>query len=210
MMGQRLYLSNDETVKHMVLRETHESKFSIHLGSTKMYRDLKHLYWWPNMKREIVEYVSKCGICEQVKVGYQRPIGPLQSLQIPEWKWEMITMNFMLGFPRGRKGNDAIWVIVDWLTKSVLFLPIKMTDSVDKLANIYINEVVWLHGIPVSIVLDRDPRFTFWLWPSIQCALGTRLDMSTTFHPQTNGQLERVIQVLEDLLRACVLEFRGN
>jgi hypothetical protein len=72
----------------------------------------------------------------------------------------MITMNFMLGFPRGRKGNDAIWVIVDWFMKSVLFLPIKMTDSVDKLANIYINEVVWLHGIPVSIVLDRDPRFT--------------------------------------------------
>jgi transposase InsO family protein len=109
-------------------------------------------------------------------------------------------MDFMLGFPRGRKGNDAIWVIVDWLTKSVLFLPIKMTDSVDKLANIYINEVVWLHGILVSIVSDRDPKFTSRLWPSIQRALGTRLDISTAFHPQTDGQLERVIQVLEDLL----------
>jgi hypothetical protein len=114
------------------------------------------------------------------------------------------------GFPRGRKGNDAIWVIVDWLTKSVLFLPIKMTDSVDKLANIYINEVVWLHGILVSIVSDRDPKFTSRLWPSIQRALGTRLDISTAFHPQTDGQLERVIQVLEDLLRACVLEFGGT
>jgi transposase InsO family protein len=109
-------------------------------------------------------------------------------------------MDFMLGFPRGRKGNDAIWVIVDWLTKFVLFLPIKMTDSVDKLANIYINEVVWLHGILVSIVSDRDPKFTSRLWPSIQRALGTRLDISTAFHPQTDGQLERVIQVLEDLL----------
>ena len=109
-------------------------------------------------------------------------------------------MDFMLGFPRGRKGNDAIWVIVDWLMKSVLFLPIKMTDSVDKLANIYINEVVWLHGILVSIVSDRDPKFTSRLWPSIQLALGTRLDISTAFHPQTDGQLERVIQVLEDLL----------
>jgi len=210
MMGQRLYVPNDETIKRMVLQEAHESKFSIHPGSTKMYRDLKHLYWWPNMKREIAEYVSKCGICQQVKVEHQRPAGPLQPLQIPEWKWEMITMDFVSGFPKGRKGNDAIWVIVDRLTKSALFLPIKMTDSVDKLAKIYINEVVRLHGIPVSIVSDRDPRFTSRLWPSIQHALGTRLDMSTTFHPQTDGQSERVIQVLEDLLRACVLEFGGN
>jgi hypothetical protein len=103
------------------------------------------------------------------------------------------------GFPKGRKGNDAIWVIVDRLTKSALFLPIKMTDSVDKLAKIYINKVVRLHGIPVSIVSDRDPRFTSRLWPSILHALGTRLDMSTAFHPQTDSQSKRVIQVLEDL-----------
>ena len=114
-MGQRLYVPNDETVKQMVLREAYESKFSIHSDSTKMYQDLKHLYWWPNMKREIAEYVSKCEICQQVKVEHQRPAGPLQSLQIPEWKWEMITMDFVSRFPTGRKGNDAIWVIVDRL-----------------------------------------------------------------------------------------------
>jgi hypothetical protein len=160
MMGQWLYVPNDETIKRMVLQEAHESKFSIHPSSTKMYRDPKHHYWWPNMKKEIAEYVSKCGICQQVKVEHQRLVGPLQPLQIPEWKWEMITMDFVLGFPKGRKGNDAIWVIVDRLMKSALFLPIKMTDSIDKLAKIYINEVVWLHGIPVSIVSNRDPRFT--------------------------------------------------
>jgi hypothetical protein len=119
-------------------------------------------------------------------------------------------MDFMLGFPKGRKRNDAIWVIVDRLMKSVLFLSIKMTNSVDKLAKIYIKEVVRLHRIPVFIVLDRDLRFTSRLWSSIQHALGTRLDMSTAFHPQINGQSERVIQVLKDLLRACVIEFRGN
>jgi hypothetical protein len=136
MMGQRLYMPNDETVKQMVLQEAHKSKFSIHPGSTKMYRDLKHFYWWPNMKREIAEYVSKCGICQQVKVEHQRPTGPLQPLQplqIPEWKWEMITIDFVSGFPKWRKGNDAIWVLVDRLTKSALFLPIKMTNSVDNL-----------------------------------------------------------------------------
>ena len=112
------------------------------------------------MKRKITEYVSKYDICQQVKVEHQRPAGPLQSLQISKWKWEMITMNFVLGFPKERKGNDAIWVIVDRLTKSILFLPIKMTDSVDKLAKVYINEVVRFHGILVSIVSYRDPRFT--------------------------------------------------
>jgi len=103
MMGQRLYMPNDKIVKRMVLQEAHESKFSIHPGSTKMYQDLKHLYWWPNMKRKIDEYVFKCRICQQVKVDHQRPAGPLQPLQIPEWKWEMITMDFMSGFPKGRK-----------------------------------------------------------------------------------------------------------
>jgi hypothetical protein len=101
-------------------------------------------------------------------------------------------MDFLLGFPKGKKGNDAIWVIVDCLTKSMLFLPIKMTDLVDKLAKIYINEVVRLHEIPVSIVSNRDPRFTFHLWPSIQHVLGKRLDINTAFHLQTDGQSERV------------------
>uniref|UniRef100_A0A6N2KN05 Integrase catalytic domain-containing protein n=1 Tax=Salix viminalis TaxID=40686 RepID=A0A6N2KN05_SALVM len=202
MMGQILYVPYDGTIKRMVLQEAHESKFSIYPGSTKMYRDLKLLYWWPNMKREIAEYVSKCRICQQVKVEHQRPPGPLQPLQIPKLKWEMITMDFVLGFPKGRKGNDAIWVVVDRLMKSALFLPIKMTDSVDKLAKIYISEVVRLHGILVSIVSDRDPR----LWPSIQQALGIRLDMSTAFHPQTDGQSERVIQ--EEHL--ALIEFTYN
>jgi len=112
------------------------------------------------MKRKIAEYVSKYNIYQQVKVEHQRPARPLQLLQISKWKWEMITMNFVSGFPKERKGNDAIWIIVDRLTKSVLFLPIKMTDSINKIAKVYINEVVRLHEILVSIVSDRDPRFT--------------------------------------------------
>ena len=112
--------------------------------------------------------------------------------------------------PREKGGNNAIWVIVDRLTKSALFLPVKMIDPVDKLAKIYVNKVVRFHGVPTSIVSNRDPRFTSRLWPSIQHALGTNLSISTAFHPQTDGQSERVIQILEDLLRACALEFGGN
>ena len=162
------------------------------------------------MKKEIAEYVSRCGICQQVKIEHQRPAGELQPLPIPEWKWENIAMDFVTGLPKGKKGNDAIWVVVDRLTKSVLFLPIKMTDPIDKLAKLYVNEVIRLHGVPISMVSDRDPRFTSRLWPSLQRALGTEVNLSTAFHPQTDGQSKRTIQTLEDLLRSCVLEFGGN
>jgi len=175
-----------------------------------MYRDLKEYYWWPNMKKEIAEFMSNYEICQQVKIEHQKPAGELQSLTIPEWKLEDISMDFVTGLPRGKKGNDAIWVIVDWLTKSALLLLMKMTDSVDKLAKLYVNEVIRLHGVPVSIISDRDPRFTLRLWPSLQRAMGTKLNLSTTFHPQMDGQSERTIQTLEDLLRSCVLEFGGN
>jgi hypothetical protein len=162
------------------------------------------------MRKEVAGYVAKCSICQQVKVEHRKPAGLLQQLPIPEWKWEMITMDFVSGLPRRKRGNNAIWVIVDRLTKFALFLPVKMTDSVDKLAKIYVNEVVRLHGVPTLIVSDRDPRFTSRLWPSIQRALGTNLSISTAFHLQTDGQSERIIQILKDLLRACALEFGGN
>jgi len=119
-------------------------------------------------------------------------------------------MDFVSSLPKRKRGNNVIWVIVDRLTKSALFLPMRKLDSIDKLTQLYVNEVIRLHGVLVSIVSDRDPRFTSRLWPSIQQALGTRLNLSTTFHPQTDGQTERTIQTLEDLLRACILEFEGN
>ena len=175
-----------------------------------MYRDLKEYYWWPNMKKEIAEYVSRCGICQQVKIEHQRPAGKLQPLPIPEWKWENIAMDFVTGLPKEKRGNEAIWVVVDRLMKSALFLPTKMTDPVDKLAKLYVNEVIRLHGVPLSIVSNWDPRFTSRLWSRLQRALGTKVNLSTTFHPQTDGQSERTIQTLEDLIRSCVLEFEGN
>jgi hypothetical protein len=119
-------------------------------------------------------------------------------------------MDFTSGPPKEKKGSDAVWVIVDRLTKSALFLLIRMKDLMEKLARLYVNEVVRLHGVPLLIVSDRDPRFTSRLWPSVQKALGTKLNLSTTFHPQTDGEYERTIQILEDLLRAYILEFEGS
>ncbi|GJW12704.1 putative reverse transcriptase domain-containing protein [Tanacetum coccineum] len=127
--------------------------------------------------------------------------------EIPEWKWEKITMDFVTKLPKTANGYDTIWVIVDRLTKSAHFLPMKETDPMEKLMKLSMKEVVTRHGVPVSIISDRDSKFTSLFWKALHKALGTRLDMSTAYHPQTDGQSERTIQTLEDMLRACVLDF---
>ncbi|GJR83710.1 reverse transcriptase domain-containing protein [Tanacetum coccineum] len=194
-------------LRALIMHESHKSKYSIHPGSDKMYQDLKKLYWWPNMKAEIATYVSKCMTCAKVKAEYQKPSGLLVQPIIPIWKWENITMDFVTKLPKTTSGQDTIWVIVDRLTKSAHFLPMKETDSMEKLTRQYLKEVVSRHGVPVSIISDRDSKFTSHFWKSLNEALGTQLDMSTAYHPQTDGQSERTIQTLEDMLRACVMDF---
>ncbi|GJT03245.1 putative nucleotidyltransferase, ribonuclease H [Tanacetum coccineum] len=194
-------------LRSVVMHESHKSKYSIHPGSEKMYQDVKKLYWWPNMKADIATYVSKCLTCAKVKAEHQRPSGLLVQPAIPEWKWDNITMDFITKLPKSSQGFDTIWVIVDRLTKSAHFLPIRENDPLDKLARLYLNRIVARHGIPVSIICDRDGRFTSNFWRSFQKALGTDLSMSTAYHPETDGQSERTIQTLEDMLRACVIDF---
>ncbi|GJW57609.1 putative reverse transcriptase domain-containing protein [Tanacetum coccineum] len=150
---------------------------------------------------------EKCLTCAKVKAEHQRPSGLLVQPAIPEWKWDNIMMDFITKLPKSSQGFDTIWVIVDRLTKSAHFLPIRENDPLDKLARLYLNKIVARHGIPVSIICDRDGRFTSNFWRSFQKALGTDLSMSTAYHPETDGQSERTIQTLEDMLRACVIDF---
>ncbi|GJX29517.1 putative reverse transcriptase domain-containing protein [Tanacetum coccineum] len=151
-----------------------------------MYQDMKKLYWWPNMKANIATYVNKCLTCAKVKAEHQRPLGLLVQPDIPQWKWDNITMDFVTKLPKSSQGYDTIWVIVDRLTKSAIFVPMRETDPMDKLARMYLKEVVTRHGIPISIIYDRDLRFASNFWRSLQNALGTSLEMSTAYHPQTN------------------------
>ncbi|GJY49151.1 putative reverse transcriptase domain-containing protein [Tanacetum coccineum] len=192
----------------LIMHESHKSKYSIHPRSNKMYQELKKLYWWPNMKAEIATYVSKCLTCAIVKIEYQKPYGLLVQPEIPQWKWENITMDFVTKLPKTATGQDMIWVIVDRLTKCAHFLPMRKDDTLEKLTRQYLKEVVSRHGVPVSIISDHDGKFTSHFWKTLNKALGTRLDMSTTYYPQTDSQSERTIQTLEDMLRACVLDFR--
>ncbi|GJT23119.1 putative reverse transcriptase domain-containing protein [Tanacetum coccineum] len=154
-------------LRSVIMHESHKSKYSIHPGSDKMYQDMKKLYWWPNMKANIAHIIQP---------------------SIPEWKWDNITMDFITKLPKSSHGFDTIWVIVDRLTKSAHFLPIRENDPLDKLARLYLNRIVARHGIPVSIICDRDGRFTSNFWKSFQKALGTDISMSTTYHPE-NQQL---------------------
>ncbi|GJZ94949.1 putative reverse transcriptase domain-containing protein [Tanacetum coccineum] len=184
---------------------TNQKTLSIRVSDI-MYQDMEEAILVPNMKPTKPLMLAML-TCAKVKAEHQRPSGLLVQPKIPEWKWDNITMDFVTKLPKTSQGYDTIWVIVDRLTKSAIFTPIRETDPLDKLARLYLKEVVTRHGIPVSIICDRDPRFASNFWRSLQNALGTNLDMSTAYHPQTDGQSERTIQTLEDMLRACAIDF---
>ncbi|GJU97734.1 reverse transcriptase domain-containing protein [Tanacetum coccineum] len=209
-LAERIWVPVYGNLRTLIMNEAHATRYSVHPGADKMYYDLRGLYWWPRMKKDIAMYVSKCLTCSKVKAEHQKPSGLLQQPEIPEWKWENITMDFINKLPRTSSGHDSIWVIVDRLTKSAHFLAIREDYKIERLARLYINEIVARHGVPVSIISDRDSYFTSRFWQSLQKALGTRLDLSTAYHPETDGQSERTIQTLEDMLRACAIDFGGN
>nr|GEU58251.1 reverse transcriptase domain-containing protein [Tanacetum cinerariifolium] len=170
--------------------------------------DLNKLYWWPNMKAIIAEYVGKCLTCSRVKTECQKPSGLLTQPKIHIWKWERITMDFVTKLHRTSNGHDTIWFIVNRLTKSAHFIPTRETESMNALTWLYIKEIISRHGVPISIFSDRDSHFTSRFWQSLQNALGTQLDMSTTYHLETDRQSKRTIQTLEDMLWACAIDFR--
>jgi hypothetical protein len=147
-------------IKELILKEVHETPYSIHPGSTKMYMDLKELFWWNNMKQEIAKFVSEWHTCQRVKAEHQSPAGLMQPLSISGWKWEEIGMDFIKGLPLTPKKKGMIWVIVDRLTKTAHFLAINQKDSGEKLVNLYVQEIMRKHGVPKTIVLDRGSIFT--------------------------------------------------
>nr|GFC90648.1 transposon Ty3-I Gag-Pol polyprotein [Tanacetum cinerariifolium] len=154
--------------KSCMIAEAHSSPFSIHPGSTKTYHDLKQHFWWSGMKRDVATFVARCLICQQVKIEHQRASGLLQPLDIPVWKWDEISMDFITELPQTQRRHDTIWVVVDRLTKSAHFLPIRKVYFVSRLAKIFQQEIVRLHGTPSAIVSDGDPRFASRFWKGLQ------------------------------------------
>jgi hypothetical protein len=206
----RLVVPKDLELRNKNFDEAHLSKFSMHLGSNKMYHDLRSLYWWTRMKREIAKYISKCDTCQRIKASHLKIAGTLQPLPIPSWKLEDISMDFIVGLPNTSRHHDSIWVIVDRLTKAAHFLPVHTTHKAERYAKIYIDQIVCLHGIPRTIISDRGTPFVACFWEQLQKSLGTTVIRSSAYHPQNDGQTERVNQVHKDMLRACVIHYGKN
>jgi hypothetical protein len=150
----RICVPKEGDSRHTIMDEAHNSAYSIHPGATKMYMDLKQKYWWNGMKGDIAQFVSHCDTCQRIKAEHQKPAGLLQPLPIPIWKWDEIGMDFVVGLPKTQKWNDSIWVIVDRLTKVAHYLPLRTNYGGEKLAHLYVDNIVKIHGVPSRIASD--------------------------------------------------------
>ena len=203
--NKRLYVPNEDSLRKLILDKFHISHYTGHPGYQKMVTGLRKEYHWPKMKREVAEYLARRLECQQIKAEHLHLAGLLQPLPIPEWKWETISMDIITGLPRTKKNNDSIMVVVDMLSKAAHFIPVQSTYKAVQIAHIFMQNVFKLHGLPKVIMFDRDVKFTSTFWKTLFAELGTQLSFSTAYHPQTDGQTERVNQVVEEMLRACVM-----
>jgi hypothetical protein len=177
----RICVPNIESLRETILKEAHDSDYSIHPGSTKMYQDLKQKYWWYGLKRDMAAHVIMCDVCQRVKAEHQRSTGLLYPLKIPDWKCEEIVMDFITGLPHTSKGYDSIWVIVDRLTKVAHFIPVKTTYKGSQLAELYMARIVCLHGVSKKIVSDRGSQFTSRFWKSFYENTDAKLNFSSAY-----------------------------
>ncbi|WVZ90296.1 hypothetical protein U9M48_036606 [Paspalum notatum var. saurae] len=197
----RICVPDVDSIKKLILSEAHDTAYSIHPGSTKMYHDLKERFWWYGMKRAVAEYVAVCDTCQRVKAEHQRPAGLLQPLKIPKWKWEEISMDFIVGLPRTQKGYNSIWVVVDRLTKVAHFISVNTTYSGARLAELYISRIICLHGVPKRIISDRGSQFTSRFWEQLHDSLDSKLRFGTRYHPRTDGRVLYGTEPLETRVR---------
>jgi len=206
----RLRIPNDDSIKGTLLFEAHDSILCGHVGVNKTARLLGRLFDWPRLRQDVRQYVTTCVGCQANKPSNQLPIGLLQPLPIPTRRWETVTMDLITQLPISQRQNDAIIVFVDKLSKMVHYAPCKTAISAPEVAQIFFQQIIRHHGVPNNIVSDRDPRFMSNFWQALWKELGSKLKMSTSYHPQTDGQTERSNRTLEDMLRAYVNYAQDN
>lgn len=200
----KIYIPNSESLRTQLLNEAHDVKINGHVGVAKTLELLKRQFYWPKMQQDVKDYIGSCVKCQSNKPSHVHSQGLLQPLSVPSVAWEQVSMDLITQLPLTRNKHDAIVVFVDKLTKMTHIVPTTTKVTAPELAKLFFREVVRLHGIPKSIVSDRDPRFTSNFWKCLWSLLGTKLAMSTAYHPQSDGQTERMNRTLEDMLRAYV------
>ncbi|KAG3020775.1 hypothetical protein PC120_g9066 [Phytophthora cactorum] len=201
----RVVVPHDEDLKYRILYEVHDTPVSGHLGREETYDSVSMMYWWPKLYKWVGTYVLTCETCQRTKSS-PHAAAPLASLPVPTGCWQSISIDFVFGLPKDMAGNTGIVVFVDRLSKMAHLAAVPDTIDGEGTALLFLDRVFRQHGLPEAIVSDRDPRFTAKFWKSLFQVLGTRLDMSTADHPQTDGQTERVNRVVEDILRSVCAE----
>jgi hypothetical protein len=206
MYKNKIYVPNVQDLKLMILNEIHNGPYAGHPGYQKIVAAVKSQHFWLGMKRVIVEYIVRCMECQKVKAEHRHLAGLLQPLPIPEWKWEVVTIDFIIGLSRIGNQHDSIIVVVDEITEASHFIPLKTTHKVANVVDIFMREITRLHDIPKIIVFDMDPKFTSKFWKGLIKGFKTKLNFNTAYHPESDGQTERVNQVIEDMLRMYVMD----
>jgi transposase InsO family protein len=202
--GEKLVVPPNPDIRQYVLSEMHDAKYSGHKGATKTYELVARDFWWPGLRKDVEQYVSTCLTCQRSKPNPWKVPGKLQPLQIPESKWSSVSMDLIVELPRTKTGFDTIVTFVDRLTKMAHFAPTTTTAGAEDLAWIFVEKVWQYHGLPDDFVTDRDGRFISKFWKEVMSRLGTKLSFSTAFHPQSDGQTERMNRIVEDYLRHYV------
>ncbi|MCO5573363.1 hypothetical protein L7F22_027132 [Adiantum nelumboides] len=202
--GNRLCITH--SLREKVMYESHAPPYAGHRGIQSTLRAIETYFYWPTMKRDIPDYVSKCVVCQKTKFDRGKQPGLLQPLPIPDSPWESISMDFIFGLPKSIHGNTGIWTIVDRFSKQAHFIPVKKTIKAHQMATLFISQIFKYHGLPSSIVSDRDPRMTSNFWKGLFENIGTRLNFSSAYHPQTDGQSEITNLTILDLLKSYVTE----
>lgn len=202
--GSRMFVPDDNELKHAILEKFHDSPMSGHGGIKKTLELISRDFWWSNMTKDIEDYIRGCERCQKTKAVQLKPGGLLFPHIIPQSPWAEISMDFITHLPKSQNGNDSILVIVDKLTKYLHCFAIKEKISSQETAALFFERIVTLHGLPSKIISDRDTRFTSNFWRELMRIVGVQQNMSTSFHPQTDGQSERMNRIIEDTLRCYI------
>ncbi|GJP84341.1 hypothetical protein CLOP_g14407 [Closterium sp. NIES-67] len=199
----KIWVPNYPPLRQLLLKEYHDVLYAGHFGSNKTLTGIAKHYYWPHMADDVQKFVTSCDTCQRMKSSKQKKAGLLQPLPVPEQPWQVVSLDFITGLPPTTSGHDAILVVIDKFSKMGHFIPTHTTARTEETAQLFVRHIISQHGIPTTLIADRDPKFTSKFWKELMSLLGTKLAMSSAYHPQTDGQTERLNQIVEQLLRAA-------
>ncbi|GJP42069.1 hypothetical protein CLOM_g1661 [Closterium sp. NIES-68] len=199
----KIWVPNYPPLRQLLLEEYHDVLYAGHFGSNKTLTGIAKHYYWPHMADDVQKFVTSCDTCQRMKSSKQKKTGLLQPLPVPEQPWQVVSLDFITGLPPTSSGHDAILVVIDKFSKMGHFIPTHTTARTEETAQLFVRHIISQHGIPTTLISDRDPKFTSKFWKELMSLLGTKLAMSSAYHPQTDGQTERLNQIVEQLLRAA-------